>query len=96
MEELHSLGFLLKIMKNIGRCEMNRKQKKAKRLKATRHKETCFWLKGGMPRRYKKLRGLLITKGIRISRKRLHEISIRTMNAYMELEDNIRSRHIDL
>ena len=96
MVELHSLGFLLKIMRSIGRCEMNRKQKKAKRLKATRHKEKCLWLKGGMPRRYKKLRGLLITKGIRISRKRLHEISIRTMNAYMELADNVRSRHIDL
>ena len=96
MEELHSLGFLLRIMKNIGRCEMNRKQKKAKILRATRHKEKCLWLKGGMPRRYKKLRGLLITKGIRISRKRLHEISIRTMNAYMELADNVRSRHIDL
>ena len=96
MEELHSLGFLLKIMRSIGRCEMNRKQKKAKRLRATRHKEKCLWLKGGMPRRYKKLRGLLITKGIRISRKRLHEISIRTMNAYMELADNVKSRHIDL
>ena len=96
MVELHSLGFLLKIMKNIGRCEMNRKQKKAKRLRATRHKEKCLWLKGGMPRRYKKLRGLFITKGIRISRRRLHEISIRTMNAYMELADNVRSRHIDL
>ena len=96
MGELHSLGFSLKIMRSIGRCEMNRKQKKAKRLRATRHKETCLWLKGGMPRRYKKLRCLLITKGIRISRKRLHEISIRTMNAYMELADNVRSRHIDL
>ena len=96
MGELHSLGFLLKIMRSIGRCEMNRKQKKAKRLRATRHKEKCLWLKGGMPRRYKKLRGLLITKGIRISRKRLHEISIRTMNAYMELADNVKSRHIDL
>ena len=96
MEELHSLGFLLKIMRDIGRCEMNRKQKKAKRLRATRHKEKCLWLKGGMPRRYKKLRGLFITKGIRISRRRLHEISIRTMNAYMELADNVRSRHIDL
>ena len=96
MGELHSLGFLLKIMKNIGRFKVNRKQKKAKRLKATRHKETCLWLKGGTPRRYKKLRGLLITKGIRISRKRLHEISIRTMNAYMELADNVRSQHIDL
>ena len=59
---------------------MNRKQKKAKRLRATRHKEKCLWLKGGMPRRYKKLRGLFITKSIRISRRRLHEISIRTMN----------------
>ena len=96
MAELHSLGFLLRIMKNTGSCEMNRKQKKEKRLKAIRHKETCLWLKGGTPRRYKKLRGLLITKGIRISRKRLHEISIRTMNAYMELADNVRSRHIDL
>lgn len=96
MEELHSLGFLLKTMKNIGRCEMNRKQKKAKRLRATRHKEKCLWLKGGMPRRYKKLRGLFITKGIRTSRRRLHEISIRTMNAYMELVDNVRSQHIDI
>ena len=83
-------------MRDIGRCEMNRKQKKAKRLRATRHKEKCLWLKGGTPRRYKKLRGLFITKGIRISRKRLYEISIRTMNAYMELADNVRSRHIDL
>ena len=96
MVELHSLGFLLRIMRSIGRCEMNRKQKKAKRLRATRHKEKCVWLKGGMPRRYRKLRGLFITKGLRISRKRLHEISIRTMNAYMELADNVKSRHIDL
>ena len=96
MGELHLLGFSLRITRSIGRCEMNRKQKKAKRLRATRHKEKCLWLKGGMPRRYKKLRGLFITKGIRVSRKRLHEISIRTMNAYMELADNVRSRHIDL
>lgn len=33
---------------------MNRKQKKAKRLRATRHKDVCKWLKGGMPRKYKK------------------------------------------
>ena len=63
---------------------MNRSQKKAKRLKAKRHKEKCLWLKGGTPRRYKKLKGMFISRGIRISRRRLHETSIRTMNAYLE------------
>lgn len=63
---------------------MNRKQKEIKRLKATRHKDKCKWLKGGMPRKYKKMRGLMVKRGIRISRKKLHEISVRTMNAYLE------------
>ena len=63
---------------------MNRKQKKLKRLRATRHKDRCKWLKGGMPRKYKKYRGIFVTRGIRISRKKLHELSVRTMNAYIE------------
>lgn len=70
---------------------MNRKQKKAKRLNATRHKEKCEWLKGGMPRRYKKLRGMFVSRGIRISRKKLHDISVRTMNAYVQKADEIRA-----
>jgi hypothetical protein len=66
---------------------VNRKQKKEKRLKATRHKDKCKWLKGGMPRKYKKLRGIFIKNGIRISRKELHAISIRTMMAYIKKAD---------
>lgn len=69
---------------------MNRKQKAKKRMKATRHKDRCKWLKGGIPRKYKKLKGLFVSRGIRISRKKLHEISTRTMNAYLE-----KAKHIN-
>lgn len=76
---------------------MNRKQKKAKILRATRHKEKCLWLKGGTPRKYKKLKGFFIKRGIRISRKRLHQISINTMNAYLEKAKEMSpSEFIDL
>ena len=65
---------------------MNRKQKKAKRLKATYHKDHCEWLKGGNPRKFrkKKFRGILSARGIRISRRKLKELSDRTMKAYLD------------
>lgn len=63
---------------------MNRKQKKIKRLKATFHKVHCNWLKGGNPRKFRKktFRGVLSSKGIRVSRRKLRELSDRTMDAY--------------
>lgn len=63
---------------------MNRKQKKIKRLKATFHKVHCNWLKGGNPRKFRKktFRGILSSKGIRVSRRKLRELSDRTMDAY--------------
>jgi len=63
---------------------MNRKQKKLKRLKATFHKVHCNWLKGGNPRKFRKktFRGVLSSKGIRVSRRKLRELSDRTMDAY--------------
>lgn len=63
---------------------MNRKQRKEKIKRATRHKDVCKWLKGGMPRKYRKFRGMLVTRGIRISRKQLREMSERTFKAIME------------
>ena len=65
---------------------MNRKQKKIKRLKATFHKVHCNWLKGGNPRKFRKktFRGLLSSKGIRVSRRKLRELNDRTMQAYLD------------
>ena len=70
---------------------MNRKQKEVKRLNATRHKEKCLWLKGGTPRRYKKMKGVFVSRGIRISRKRLHDISNKTMQAYLDKAKEIEA-----
>lgn len=65
---------------------MNRKQKKQKRKNATWHKVKCEWLKGGNPRKMRKLkhRGILSSRGIRISRKKLKELSERTLKAYLD------------
>lgn len=67
---------------------MNRKQKKIKRLKATLHKVHCNWLKGGNPRKFRKktFRGILSSKGIRVSRRKLRELSDCTMQAYLSGE----------
>ena len=69
---------------------MNRKQKKIKGLKATYHKIHCNWLKGGNPRKFRKksFRGILSSKGIRISRRKLRELSDRTMKAYFDAYDS--------
>lgn len=76
---------------------MNRLQKKAKILNATRHKDKCKWLKGGVPRKYRKMRGLMVKHGIRMSRRKLHDMSIRTMNAYMKKAEEIQlGKFIDL
>ncbi len=73
---------------------MNRKQKALKRKNATRHKDRCKWLKGGMPRRYKKFRGVFFSMGIRISRKKLHALSVGTMEAYLEKAKEISANDI--
>lgn len=67
---------------------MNRKQKKIKRLKATFHKVHCNWLKGGDPRKFRKktFRGILSSKGIRVSRRKLRELSDRTLQDYLSGE----------
>lgn len=75
---------------------MNRKQRKAKRLRATRHKDKCKWLKGGMSRKYKKFRGVFVSRGIRISRKELHALSVRTMEAYLEKAKEIDDTFLKL
>ncbi len=76
---------------------MNRKQKKVKRLNATRHKEKCLWLKGGTPRRYKKMKGIFVSHGIRVSRKRLHDISNKIMQAYLDKAGEIKaSEYLEL
>ena len=69
---------------------MNRKQKKVKRLKATFHKVHCNWLKGGNPRKFRKktFRGILSSKGIRVSRRKLRELSDRTIQAYLDAYDS--------
>lgn len=69
---------------------MNRKQKKAKRLKATYHKDHCEWLKGGNPRKFrkKKFRGVLSSRGTRVSRRKLKELSDRTIQAYLDAYDS--------
>lgn len=65
---------------------MNRKQKKLKRLKATFHKDHCNWLKGGNPRKFRKkiFRGILASRGIRVSRRKLRELSDNIMKAYLD------------
>ena len=73
---------------------MNRKQKELKRKNATRHKDTCKWLKGGMPRKYKKRRGIFVSRGIRVSRRKLQELSDSIMNAYMEKAKEINESDI--
>ena len=76
---------------------MNRKQKKAKRLNATRHKEKCLWLKGGTPRRYKKMKGLMVKFGIRISRKMFEEMGNRVLNSYADKAQKIKaSEYLEL
>lgn len=62
---------------------MNRKQKKTKIKRATYHKIKCKWLNGGNPRQYRKSTGRLWYR-IRLSRKRMHKISVSTMNRYMQ------------
>jgi len=65
---------------------MNRKQKKQKRKNATWHKVKCEWLKGGNPRKMRRLKhcGVLSSRGIRISRNKLRELSERTIKAYLD------------
>ena len=65
---------------------MNRKQKKQKRKNATWHKVKCAWLKGGNPRKMRRLkhRGVLSSRGIRVSRNKLRELSERTLKAYLD------------
>lgn len=76
---------------------MNRKQRKNKIKRATWHKVKCAWLKGGTPRKMKKRRGIFVSRGIRISRKKLTELSNRMMHAYMEKAKEINnSDFVDL
>lgn len=65
---------------------MNRKQKKLKRLNATFHKDHCNWLKGGNPRKFRKkiFRGVLASRDIRVSRRKLRELSDNIMKAYLD------------
>lgn len=69
---------------------MNRKQKKIKRLRATFHKVHCNWLKGGNPRKFRKktFRGILSSKYIRVSRRKLRELSDRALQAYLDAYDS--------
>lgn len=64
---------------------MNRKQKKAKRLKATLHKDKCKWLKGGNPRRFRYGTQRLWYK-LRLSRKRRIELSNKSFTAVSSLD----------